>query len=230
MWKEFVWEIPAWLLVNILSIIAIGISIVAIWYTHRQLKIAGQARQDAKDAAAAQEAHVRLSAEAAERSAGAAEESVEIASQGLITAQRAYLAPSNFRSSYQNQRFSIKAFVRNFGATPAFNVRGGVHLDFKNVPPDKTIQFASIGPSTPFVRDSQETPYAFEDSVVLSPEQAEEAHRDRLLVLCWCQVYYSDIFGNPHFTRWCIRVHPREDTWDVWPESPDFLPEANQMT
>lgn len=122
-------------------IVAIAAALVAAWYSHRQTRIAKNARDDARRSADAAEAQVQIANEAkveAQRAATAAEESAEVARRSLqIEARRDHhvLGPIDVtvpRTSRRPnpripERPNLFMIVEN-GGKHSFVISGRLHL------------------------------------------------------------------------------------------------------
>jgi hypothetical protein len=168
----------------------------------RQIKVAGDA------------------AVAAEKAAGAAQRSAEIANNSLITTERAFVflddidpAPVfGLRGSGNNnteiQQFPIRPRWRNSGNTPTRNMAVIVNWTYSegDLPGGFTYAYGENDEPSPMFLGPQATEWS--EAVHIPGNVATDALKGKGHIFIWGRVEYHDIFDDTplHFTEWCYRV------------------------
>lgn len=169
---------------------------------------------EAKESAREQSERMQASVREAVRSADAMEASVKQARTATAVQGRAYLSVVANTALYQerkkNLRFEIKPLLINSGKTPAHKITYSATTGVlpTPLPPDyplptptkRSTHAAVLGPGQNFVLNSfmeEFVPDARVDSIKSGLTEA---------VFIWGTVNYDDVFGEPHFTRFCHSV------------------------
>jgi|SRR5579862_8500368 len=199
-----------------ISVVALGVSILSVRYARRQTGASERQARAAEETlrlqaeALAAQAHDTAEALAvAGRSAKAAEDSASSARTLVEVGQRAWvvLEPPQISETqsgdYGGSTVSVRANLRNLGATPALDVRAAFRLLPWAIPSGAVVTPTpegpgiSLGPNVPLL--------ATPPSLSIRNAQLAEINQHRQVVLFWGECTYQDVFGRPHRTRWCLQ-------------------------
>jgi hypothetical protein len=146
----------------------------------------------------------KIQAQMAQRAAGAAEQSIEIAQENTIIAHRAYLAIQSGTAGLAEEGGIFNLSVRNFGNTPANNVVIYAKAEVRGeLPPHEFPRAASTSGGTvpPQTTISKKVVTAGK----ISPEEIALLNKGELTLYAWGVIAYQDIFGKSRQTKFCIR-------------------------
>jgi hypothetical protein len=143
-------------------------------------------------------------ADAARISADASRMGVEVAQRGMIAQHRAYVSVMAYSLSVLGQKATIKVAARNTGLTPARKLNASclaVVGPFDWTKADLAPKRQNVGALLP-----PEQQRFFGDAVDATAQQWREIQGGRLPLSVIGDVAYEDVFGAPHWTKFCFNV------------------------
>jgi hypothetical protein len=195
-------------LTGILCLATVGLMI----YTAGLYRATVKLSRDAEATADMQRADTLRALVASESSAKSAERSTEIASQSMITSQRALLFWKGFNFGYNTQQDDLVGYVlwaeaQNHGLTPALEVRVTIQItrvnsNFDGVPifdPQFKEGTSSIVAPQMGARTTM-TPIPMKDLV--------DCFEGKVRIYAWCRVEYCDVFSSQflHHHEQCVEL------------------------
>jgi len=148
-------------------------------------------------------AETKVAADAAKKSAKAAEDSVVLAGQNMHLDQRAWVAPNEVIIKREsNQSLTATILLKNTGKTFAkrcfvssnFTVKALTDAD----PDFDTLMQKADKINLGIIAPSQEVPYTMNATF--------EGNVPNVVRLIFGKVTYTDVFNYPHWTNFCYRV------------------------
>ena len=143
---------------------------------------------------------------AAEASANAAGQAVEITRENMIYAQRAYVMFESATVEYRDDTHLAVGFsIKNFGNTPALNFRPFTRIELRTTEPEineEGVEWEGPGGIIP-PHYSRQT---IRNLTITLDERKQMGPGKPLRLHLWGMVKYNDIFGKEHLTKFCT-VH-----------------------
>jgi hypothetical protein len=202
---------------SIIAACSLVAACVAAWVVFGQFKeMAGQtdlmdiasrqARRDSAEASAATAKQLQI----AQQQADAAQEQVAAVTKEMRLDQRAWVVATTFSLSNEpevNKEFRVNVSVTNTGKTPAIKAtQAASPFVWPNEPPRVRFLRANKGsPVSTMVVPASANGISFDSApLTLTSDGDIYAYTHHLTkVYVEAIVWYSDVFGNPHWTRIC---------------------------
>jgi multidrug efflux pump subunit AcrA (membrane-fusion protein) len=226
---------PQWF-ANDVAVVAIAISLFAltcsalsVWYSRKQAKAAEtqaseatlmrelneKALLDQAEALRRQAALAENAADAAHRSAVAAEESARLIAQGqrawvTIDAVQAAHAPvyldrgQEITGHPEQIEFSAHTTIKNSGQTTANELRWTQELGIGALGPDDHPQYPAWDHANVVGSLGADAPTQLRNTIRVSPEQWEDVVRGRQTLYLWGRAEYRDVFRVVRETTWYL--------------------------
>ena len=197
---------------TVVALVVAGLSaagaILAAVYTGLQAREARRLRElseraldEQADSSRRQVEQTQAAIRAAERSASASEQALEVARQSAENTIRAWLTVSNVtNSSLDESPFQVDIDIRNVGQTPAVNIRGVYNIEVLEGLPEKVeVDISVKGGRALGASPEPLRAWARRD---IRPELSRIKQGDVKLVLVG-KTFYEDVFGRTRSTGLC---------------------------
>jgi hypothetical protein len=148
---------------------------------------------------------------AAFSAASSARRTVETMNKTSERQLRAYVNVSGIRiKQIDNSLVRVVASFKNFGQTPAYEVRTSIRMTLDGPPPPSEFEVPSA--TEPFGTSSPQGELQLLDEISLADGQAADIQNGTLRLYVYGDINYVDTFGKERITWYCVRSDPR-----AWP-------------